>query len=332
MPGFGMLAFAARSPKGFAAQQVWAAAGAIGDPGPVHSRAGTGLAFAGARRTRRAWRRRGLDRAVGRDRALVCWRPRRGGARGGAGARGPPALDHFHARRARRFPALLSTRPRHRGPAALRPDRDGLDRRCVPAAGDFCAGRGGRAWRPRPRLRHSTSCRRWRVCARLPRITREAATVGLVAGMAGVVFTEPLGLLIARFFRLHYPGAAGRGPFIRPPGDGLQCRGLPLRVADQPARGGDGAAPVLSRFPAGAFRAAARLGLFAPARLGRHAAVVVLRRRPRSGLWQLGVRPLEQGHAGMVVGIPPLWAWQMLWWALGVVMIWFLADRLGLST
>ena len=45
----------------------------------------------------------------------------------------------------------------------------------------------------------------------LPRITREAATVGLVAGMAGVVFTEPLGLLIARFFRLHLPW--GRWPW-----------------------------------------------------------------------------------------------------------------------
>ena len=48
------------------------------------------------------------------------------------------------------------------------------------------------------------------------------------------------------------------------------------------------------------------------------------------GNWAFG--PSSKGMQGWVVGIPPLWAWQMLWWALGVVMIWFLADRLGLST
>ncbi|MEL7542830.1 MAG: sodium:solute symporter family protein [Pseudomonadota bacterium] len=30
--------------------------------------------------------------------------------------------------------------------------------------------------------------------------------------------------------------------------------------------------------------------------------------------------------------IPSIWAWQVLWWGLGVVMIWFLASRLALST
>ncbi|MEA3409916.1 MAG: sodium:solute symporter family protein [Pseudomonadota bacterium] len=31
-------------------------------------------------------------------------------------------------------------------------------------------------------------------------------------------------------------------------------------------------------------------------------------------------------------GIPSIWAWQLLWWALGVAMMWFLAYRMELST
>jgi SSS family solute:Na+ symporter len=47
------------------------------------------------------------------------------------------------------------------------------------------------------------------------------------------------------------------------------------------------------------------------------------------GNWAFGGS--SGGMEAWLVGIPPLWAWQMLWWSLGVVMIWFLADRLGLS-
>lgn len=31
-------------------------------------------------------------------------------------------------------------------------------------------------------------------------------------------------------------------------------------------------------------------------------------------------------------GIPSIWAWQLLWWALGVFMMWFLAYHMGMST
>jgi hypothetical protein len=33
-----------------------------------------------------------------------------------------------------------------------------------------------------------------------------------------------------------------------------------------------------------------------------------------------------------IFGIPSIWAWQMLWWALGVGMMWFLAYRMEMST
>ena len=33
-----------------------------------------------------------------------------------------------------------------------------------------------------------------------------------------------------------------------------------------------------------------------------------------------------------IFGIPSIWAWQIIWWGLGVVMMWFLAYRMQLST
>jgi len=37
-------------------------------------------------------------------------------------------------------------------------------------------------------------------------------------------------------------------------------------------------------------------------------------------------------HTDWMFGIPSIWAWQLLWWALGVFMMWFLAYKMGMST
>jgi hypothetical protein len=31
-------------------------------------------------------------------------------------------------------------------------------------------------------------------------------------------------------------------------------------------------------------------------------------------------------------GMPSIWAWQVIWWALGVGMMWMLAYKMGMST
>ena len=36
--------------------------------------------------------------------------------------------------------------------------------------------------------------------------------------------------------------------------------------------------------------------------------------------------------ATWVFGMPSIWVWQLLWWALGVFMMWFLAYKMGMST
>jgi len=40
----------------------------------------------------------------------------------------------------------------------------------------------------------------------------------------------------------------------------------------------------------------------------------------------------DAGYAAWTFGIPSIWAWQILWWALGVFMMWFLAYKMEMST
>jgi len=39
-----------------------------------------------------------------------------------------------------------------------------------------------------------------------------------------------------------------------------------------------------------------------------------------------------QDYATWTFGMPSIWAWQLLWWALGVFMMWFLAYKMEMST
>jgi hypothetical protein len=38
------------------------------------------------------------------------------------------------------------------------------------------------------------------------------------------------------------------------------------------------------------------------------------------------------GIAAWRLGVPSLWAWQVLWWALGVLALWWLAYKMELAT
>jgi hypothetical protein len=40
----------------------------------------------------------------------------------------------------------------------------------------------------------------------------------------------------------------------------------------------------------------------------------------------------NKGKAAWILGMPSIWGWQVVWWALGILVIWFLAYRLELST
>jgi hypothetical protein len=38
------------------------------------------------------------------------------------------------------------------------------------------------------------------------------------------------------------------------------------------------------------------------------------------------------GFDQWTMGLPSLWAYQIIWWAVGVLLIWFLANKMDLST
>jgi hypothetical protein len=40
----------------------------------------------------------------------------------------------------------------------------------------------------------------------------------------------------------------------------------------------------------------------------------------------------NNGYEDWMLGMPSIWAWQIIWWALGVGVVWFLANKLRMST
>ena len=42
--------------------------------------------------------------------------------------------------------------------------------------------------------------------------------------------------------------------------------------------------------------------------------------------------PADGVNGGWTFGIPSIWAWQILFWILGVAMMWFLAYKMEMST
>jgi Na+/proline symporter len=166
-----------------------------------------------------------------------------------------------------------------------------------------------------------------------PWITRQGVSVGLVAGLLGVVFTETLGATICSFLGFDLPW--GRWPWtIHAAGWGIF-----LNIVS---------CTVVSWISANKLDRAQRMrfhSLFAST-----VAIAPQQRFLRPVAWSLtliwfffAVGPgailgndllgaPNVGPTGWVMGVPSLWAWQMMWWALGVLILWFLAYRLQMST
>ena len=165
-----------------------------------------------------------------------------------------------------------------------------------------------------------------------PWLTREGVVLGLVVGLVAVVFTEPFGTSLAAFFGLDLPW--GRWPWtIHSAGWGIFFNvaiGLLVSVFTQKPED-----------------RAHRQGFHAF--LAEHAALPAQKRPLRPVAWAAALvwlffgvgpglvlgndvfGPPNGGIAAWTLGIPSLWGWQFLWWALGVLMIWFLAYKMELS-
>lgn len=166
-----------------------------------------------------------------------------------------------------------------------------------------------------------------------PWITREGVIMGLVGGLVTVVLTERFGASFVEFSGFHLPW--GRWPWtIHSAGWGifvnliicLVVSWLSQRDEDRQRR--------------------TKFHDF----LRDYGAVASDRRRLRPLAWAITLGWLffaigpgtvigndvfgapNGGFTAWRLGVPSIWAWQILWWALGVLVLWFLAYRMEMST
>jgi Na+/proline symporter len=167
----------------------------------------------------------------------------------------------------------------------------------------------------------------------IPWITRPAAAVGLVTGMIFVLFTENFGIGLAAFFGLDLPW--GRWPWtIHSAGWGLFANIIVVIVISLISQRQE------ERTHRRAFHDF----------LKSHAALPVNRHNLRLVAWAVALAWMffaigpgavignvllgkpDGGMEAWPLGVPPLWAWQFIWWALGVLLVWFLAFHMGMAT
>ncbi|MEN8194980.1 MAG: sodium:solute symporter [Pseudomonadota bacterium] len=167
----------------------------------------------------------------------------------------------------------------------------------------------------------------------IPWLTRQGVTWGLAAGLIGVIFTEPFGLKIATFFGIDL--GWGRWPWtIHSAGWGMF---LNLAVAIPVSAMTQNADARAHRMKYHSF-------------LREHGTLSADKHKLKPLAWIItlawlffGIGPgavigntifgaPAAGRDGWMFGIPSIWAWQILFWLLGVFMMWFLAYKMELST
>lgn len=166
-----------------------------------------------------------------------------------------------------------------------------------------------------------------------PWLTRQGVTLGLACGLIGVIFTENFGAQIAGAFGFDLPW--GRWPWtIHSAGWGMIVNlavALPISAMTQNAD------DTAHRMKYHTF-------------LREHIALPEEKKKLIPVAWGItlawfffGIGPgavigndifgaPNAGVDGWMFGIPSIWAWQILFWILGVGMMWFLAYKMEMST
>lgn len=166
----------------------------------------------------------------------------------------------------------------------------------------------------------------------IPWITRAGATWGLIAGLLGVIFTESFGLTILQSVGIDL---WGRWP-------------LTIHSAGWGMIFNVGVCLLLSAMTQDEQQLAHRMKFHSF--LKEHASLPESKKGLIPVAWVItigwlifGIGPgavigntifgaPDAGRDGWTFGIPSIWAWQILFWLLGVFMMWFLAYKMEMST
>ena len=166
-----------------------------------------------------------------------------------------------------------------------------------------------------------------------PWITRQGATLGLAAGLIGVIFTETFGGTIAGWFGIEL--AWGRWPWtIHSAGWGMilnlaVC--LPVSAMTQNESDRAHRMTYHNFLKEHAGLPESKRGLI-PIAWGITLAWMFFGIGPGAVLGNDIFGAPDAGLEGWTFGIPSIWAWQILFWLLGVGMMWFLAYKMEMST
>jgi Na+/proline symporter len=166
-----------------------------------------------------------------------------------------------------------------------------------------------------------------------PWITRQGATWGLAAGLIGVIFTEKFGTSIAATVGIDLPW--GRWPWtIHSAGWGMilnlaVC--LPVSAMTQNSSDLAHRMKYHNFLREHASLSAGKKGLV-PVAWAITLAWMFFGIGPGAVIGNDIFGAPNAGVDGWTFGIPSIWAWQILFWLLGVGMMWFLAYKMELST
>ena len=155
----------------------------------------------------------------------------------------------------------------------------------------------------------------------------------MIAGLLVVVFTDKLGMTLAGFIGVDPPW--GVWPWtIHSAAWGLACNvAACLIISPLTRRGPDRE----RRLAAHAFLAEADSRPAGKARLRSVAWAIALAwfffaLGPGLVIGSYLFGAPNAGPAAWIFGLPSIWAWQIVWWALGVLFLWLLAYKLDLAT
>ncbi len=163
-------------------------------------------------------------------------------------------------------------------------------------------------------------------------ITRPAAVMGVMFGLAGVLLTEPLGYQLLSFLGLELPW--GRWPWtIHSAAWGMLANLTAVLIVSA----------ITDRQAFGEEAREIRFLLQGPLRVGARARALHATAWSVGLIWVfLAIGPglvfgnfafgVAGAGRGWVLGVPSVWAWSALFWMLGVGFVWFLAYKMEMAS